>query len=75
MKLKGTAKLTAQNEPQGFQIRLFEIVEDRTWKGRTSSCRPSKPDSVIWLARPAGACTALFMSDFLGFQTKYIWNP
>ena len=32
---------------------LFEILENQQWKGRTSSCWPSKPDSAIWLAWPA----------------------
>ena len=62
IKLKGTVKLTAQGEwvcLKDSKYILFEILAHRTWKGRTSSCRPSKPDLVIWLARPAGACTAL----------------
>ena len=62
IKLKGTAKLTAQGERvclKDSKYILFKILENRTWKGRTSSCRPSKPDLVIWLALPEGACTAL----------------
>ena len=62
IKLKGTAKLTAQGERvclKDSKYILFEILENRTWKGCTSSCQLSKPDSVIWLARPAGACMAL----------------
>ena len=62
IKLKGTAKLTAQGERIYFKESkyiLFEILENQTWMGRTSSCRPSKPDLAIWPAQPAGACTAL----------------
>ena len=62
IKLKGTAKLTAQGEwvcLKDSKHILFEILAHRTWKGRASSCRPSKPDLAIWLARPAGAGTAL----------------
>ena len=58
IKLKGTAKLTAQGERvclKDSKFVLFEILENRTWKGCTSSCWPSKPDLVIWLARLAGA--------------------
>ena len=54
---------------------LFEILANRTWKGRTSSCKTSQTDLAIWLAWPAGASTALSCPIFLGFQTKYIWNP
>ena len=60
--LKGTAKLTEQGEWVHFKDSkhiLFEILENQTWKGRTSSCRLSKPDLAIWLARLAGAYTAL----------------
>ena len=62
IKLKGTAKLTAQDEQvclKDNKYILFEILQNQTRKGRTSSCWPSKPDLAIWLARPAGACTAL----------------
>ena len=62
IKLKGTAKLTVQDEQvclKDSKYILFEILENQTWKGRTSFCRPSKPDLVIWLARQAVACTAL----------------
>ena len=54
MKLRGTAKLNAQGERvclKDSKYILFEILENRTWKGRTSSCQPSKPDSAIWLTR------------------------
>ena len=50
IKLKGTAKLTVQGERvclKDSKYILFEILENQTWKGRTSSCRPSKPDSAI----------------------------
>ena len=53
IKLKGTAKLTAQGERaclKDSKFILFEILENRTRKGCTSSCRPSKPDSAIWPA-------------------------
>ena len=62
IKLKGTAKLTAQGERvclKDSKYILFEILANKTWKGRTSSCWPIKPDLAIWLARPAGASTAL----------------
>ena len=62
IKLKGTAKLTAQGEwvcLKDSKYILFEILENQTWKGRTSSCRPSQPNRQIGLARLAGACTAL----------------
>ena len=62
IKLKGTAKLTAQGERvclKHSKYILFEILAHRTWKGHTSSCQPSKPDLAIWLAQPAGASTAL----------------
>ena len=50
IKLKGTAKLTAQGERlclKDSKYILFEILENQTSKGRTSSCRPSKPDLAI----------------------------
>ena len=56
IKLKGIAKLTAQGERvclKHSKYILFEILAHRTWKGRTSSCRRSKPDLGIWLAWPA----------------------
>ena len=62
MNLKGTAKLTEQGERvclKDSKYILFEILAHRTWNGRTSSCRPSKPDVAIRLARPVGASTAL----------------
>ena len=62
IKLKGRVKLTAQGERvrlKDSKYILFEILENHTWKGHTSSCRPSKPNLAIWLARPAGASTAL----------------
>ena len=71
MKLKGTVKLTTQGERaclKDSKYILFEILANRTWKGRTCSCRQSKPDLAIWLVGPS-------MSNFLGYQTKYIWNP
>ena len=49
---------------------LFEILANRTWKGRTSSC---------WFGNLAGSAgRSLYgpsLSDFLGFQTKYICYP
>ena len=62
IKLKGTAKLTAQDEwvyLKDAKYILFEILENRRWKGCTSSCQPSKPDLAIWLAQPTEACIAL----------------
>ena len=62
IKLKGTAKLTAQDERvylKDSKYILFEILENRRWKGHTCSCQPSKPDLTIWVAWLAGACTAL----------------
>ena len=62
IKLKGTAKLTAQGERvclKDSKYLLSKILENRTCKSRTSSCRPSKPNCQIGLAWPAGACTAL----------------
>jgi len=62
IKLKGTAKLTAQGEQvclKDSKYILFEIIENQTWKGRTSFCRRGKPDLAIWLARLAGAYMAL----------------
>ena len=56
IKLKGTAKLTAQGEQvclKDSKYILFEILENRTWKGHTSSCRPSQPNCQIRLARLA----------------------
>ena len=77
IKLKGAAKLTAQGERvclKDSKYILFEILENQTWKGHSSSCQPSKPDSAIWLASPAGSYSPS-MSYVLGFQTKCIWNP
>ena len=62
IKLKGTEKLTAHGERvchKDSKYILFEILENQTWKGRASSCQPSKPDLVIWLARLAGVSTVL----------------
>ena len=62
IKLKGTAKLIVQGERvclKDSKCILFEILENQTWKGHTSSCRPSQPNRQIGRARPAGACTAL----------------
>ena len=58
IKLKGTA----QDERvclKDSKYIFFKILANRTWKGHTSSCRPSKSDLAIWLARPAGAYMAL----------------
>ena len=62
IKLKGTAKLTAQGEwvcLKDSKYILFQILANRRWKGRTSSFRPNQPDLAIWLTWPAGASTAL----------------
>ena len=62
IKMKGTGKLTAQDEQvclKDPKYNLFEILENQTRKGCTSSCWPNKPDSAMWLAWLAGACTAL----------------
>ena len=67
IKLKGTAKLAVQGEQvclKDSKYILFEILANKTWKGCTSFCRQSKPDSAIWLAWPAGACTALLCLIF-----------
>ena len=71
IKLKGTAKLTAQGEwvcLKDFKYILFEILENMTLKGRTSSCQPSQPNCKIGFARPAGACTALPCPIFKDFK-------
>ena len=68
MKLKGTAKLTAQGERvclKDSKYILFEILAHRTWTGCASSY---KPDLAIWLARPAGACKALARLIFWYFK-------
>ena len=47
IKLKGTAKLTAQGERvclEDFKYILFEILENPTWRGRTSCSRQSPLD-------------------------------
>ena len=62
MKLKETLTGPAQGEGaclNDSRYVLFEILAKRTWKGKTSSCQPSKPDLAIWLAWPAGASTVL----------------
>ena len=62
IKLRRIAKLTAAGERvclKDSKYILFETLVNRKWKGCTSSCRLSKPDLAIWLARPAGASTAL----------------
>ena len=62
IKLKGTAKLTAQGEQvclKDSKYILFEIIANRTWKGRTSTSQQSQPNYQIRLAWPAGAFTAL----------------
>ena len=62
IKLKGTAKLSAQCEQvclKNSKYILFEILANRTWKGRISSCQPSKHNLAILLAGPAGASTRL----------------
>ena len=62
IKLKGTAKLTAQGERvclKDSKYVLFEILAHRKWKGRASFCWPKKPDLAIWLAWPVVACMAL----------------
>ena len=62
IKVKGTGKLTVQGERvclKDSKYILFEILANRTWKGRTSSCLPSQPNCQIGLARPAEDCMAL----------------
>ena len=64
IKLKGTTKLTVQDERvclKDSKYSLFEILANRTWKGCTSSCRPSQPNCQIVLARLVGAYTALYL--------------
>ena len=51
LKLKGTAKLTAQGERvclKDFKYILFEILANRTWKGHKSSsqCTNQKSNKV-----------------------------
>ena len=61
MELKETVTGHGQDEwvcSKDSKYILFEILANRTWKGLTSSCWPSKPDLAIWLARQAGTCTA-----------------
>ena len=58
IKLKGTAKLTAQGEwicLRHSKYILFEILAHRTWKGSTSACRLSQPNCQIRLSWLAGA--------------------
>ena len=81
MKLKEILMGSAQHEwlcLKDSKYILFEILAHRTWKGSTSSCRPSKPDLVIWLVLPAGASTALpfpmcqdFKQNILGILEAY----
>ena len=62
MKLKETLTGPVQGKWVCFKDSkdiLFEILKNRTWKGRTSSCRPSKPILAIRLTRPAGASIVL----------------
>ena len=71
IKLKGTAKLTAQVEQVYFKDSkyiLFEILARRTWKGSTSAYQPSHQNCQIRLAQPAGACTALPCLIFKDFK-------
>ena len=71
IKLKGTAKLTAQGEQvclKDSKYILFELLENQTWKGGTSSCRPSQQNCQIGFAWPAGACTALLCLIFQDFK-------
>ena len=71
IKLKGTAKQTAQDEQvclKDSKYILFEILAHRTWKGRTSSCRPSKPNLTDSAGRSLYGPS---MSYLLGFKTKY----
>ena len=60
--LQKTLMVLAQGEQvclKDSKYILFEILANRTWKGRTSSCRPSQPDLAIRMARPVGASKAL----------------
>ena len=60
--LQKTLMVPAQGERvylKDFKYILFEILANRKWKGRTSTCRPSKPNHQIGLALPARACMAL----------------
>ena len=75
-KLKGTAKLTVHGERvclKDSKYILFEILENRTWKGRTSSCWLSQPNRQIRLAQLEGACMALPCP--ICYDFKHIWNP
>ena len=66
MKLKETLTGLAQGEQvclKDSKYILFEILSNRTWKGCTSFCRLSKPESALWLACLAGACMALPQSS------------
>ena len=77
MKPKETLMRPAQSEQvclKDSKYIFFEILANRTWKGRKS---PASRASQIWrfgllsqqeLAPPS-------MSYLLGFQSKYIWNP
>ena len=75
MKLKETLTGLAQGEwlcLKDSNYILFEIPAHRTWKGRTSSSQPSKPDLAGLVGRSLYSPS---MSYVLRFQTKYIWNP
>ena len=77
IKLKGTAKLTVQDEQvwlKDSKYILFEILEIR--HGRAIQA----PASQISLIAESGLLGqqelgGAFMSYVLGFQTKYILNP
>ena len=52
IKVKGTAKLTAQDEQvclKDSKYILFEILANRTWKGGTSTYLQSQPNCRIVL--------------------------
>ena len=56
IKLKGTAKLTAQGKRvclKDAKYILFEILESQTWKGRTTQLLPAEPAKF-----PNRACLA-----------------
>ena len=52
---------------------LSEIPENQTWKDKLLLAK-----QALFRVLAGSASRSLYgpsMSDFLGFQTKYIWNP
>jgi len=78
IRLKGTAKITAQGEQvclKDSKYILFEILEKKDMEGQYKllPAEPAKLSNQAWSV--GRSLYGPFMSYFLGFQTKYIWNP